>query len=156
MAQTGPGAAPRLAARITCSISAMDFQLGMTIDELHSITCIDRWFLFNIKQIVELEAELRAAGKNADHDLILKAKQYGFSDRQLGFIFGKEELAIRAMRESMGIRPVFKTVDTCAAEFAAETPYHYSTYETGERVETFGPEEGHHPRRRAEQDRTGN
>ncbi len=104
-------------------------QLGMTIDELYGITCIDRWFLFNVKQIVDLEAELRAAGKMADHDLILKAKQYGFSDRQLGFILGKEELAVRAMRESMGIRPVFKTVDTCAAEFAAETPYHYSTYE---------------------------
>ncbi len=106
------------------------FQLGMTIQELHSITCIDPWFLFNIHQIVDLEAELRKVGKNADHDLILKAKQYGFSDRQLGFILGKEELAVRAMRESMGIRPVFKTVDTCAAEFAAETPYHYSTYET--------------------------
>jgi carbamoyl-phosphate synthase large subunit len=105
------------------------FQLGMTIEELYGITCIDPWFLFNIKQIVDLEAELRATGKNADHDLILKAKQYGFSDRQLGFIFGKDELTVRAMRESMGIRPVFKTVDTCAAEFAAETPYHYSTYE---------------------------
>ncbi|MBP1646602.1 MAG: carbamoyl-phosphate synthase, large subunit [Bacteroidetes bacterium] len=106
------------------------FQLGMTIEDLHGITRIDRWFLFNIKQIVDLEAELRGAGGAADRDLILKAKQYGFSDTQLGFVLGKGELAVRAMRKSMGIRPVFKTVDTCAAEFAAETPYHYSTYET--------------------------
>src|SRR6266540_1615696 len=62
-------------------------------------------------------------------DLLFRAKRDGFSDRQLAEIFGVSELDVRAKRLELGVRPVFKTVDTCAAEFAAETPYHYSTYE---------------------------
>ena len=60
----------------------------------------------------------------------MKAKQYGFSDRQLATLFKTEEPMIRSLRKTLGVVPVYKTVDTCAAEFAAETPYHYSTYET--------------------------
>ncbi|MEW6510482.1 MAG: carbamoyl-phosphate synthase large subunit [Bacteroidota bacterium] len=104
------------------------FQLGFEVDELYAMTAIDPWFLNNIRQIVELEAGLR---KNRPQDAasMLKAKQYGFSDRQLGVLYGVEETSIRKRRRALGILPVFKTVDTCAAEFAADTPYHYSTYE---------------------------
>jgi len=105
------------------------FQLGMTIEELHAITGIDPWFLFNIRQIVECEHEIKSA-QSLDNDLLLKAKKYGFSDRQLAVLRKSDEAAIRSLRKQRGVLPVFKTVDTCAAEFAANTPYHYSTYET--------------------------
>jgi carbamoyl-phosphate synthase large subunit len=104
------------------------FQLGFTIEELHAITFIDPWFLYNIRQIVEMEGEIRKAGK-LDADGMLKAKQWGFSDRQLAFMLRTDEKSIRAERKHLGVLPVYKTVDTCAAEFAADTPYHYSTYE---------------------------
>ena len=110
------------------------FHLGMTIEELHSLTHIDPWFLFNIRQIVELEIQLREYVFSGDAgipaEVIRKAKQYGFSDRQLAYLWGTGESSVRALRKKLGVVPVFKTVDTCAAEFAAQTPYHYSTYET--------------------------
>ncbi|MDL1894096.1 carbamoyl-phosphate synthase large chain, partial [Sphingobacteriales bacterium CHB3] len=68
--------------------------------------------------------------KKITRDILLKAKQYGFSDRQLATIWKTEEKTVRDLRKTLDVIPVFKTVDTCAAEFAAETPYHYSTYET--------------------------
>ena len=105
------------------------FQLGMTIEEIHELTKIDPWFLFNIRQIVECENEIRQAS-DLTRELLLKAKRFGFSDRQIAFLRKSEELTIRALRKGIGVIPVFKTVDTCASEFAAETPYHYSTYET--------------------------
>ncbi len=104
-------------------------QLGMSIDELYRITKIDPWFLSNIRQIVDLEAELLET-PDPSPALLRKAKQYGFSDRQLATLWKTDELSVRAMRQKHGVLPVFKTVDTCAAEFAAETPYHYSTYDT--------------------------
>jgi carbamoyl-phosphate synthase large subunit len=103
-------------------------QLGLTIDELHALTGIDPWFLFNLRQIVECEAELRAAPELTE-DLLRKAKRYGFSDRQLAFLRRSDEASIRVLRKGFGILPSFKTVDTCAAEFEAHTPYHYSTYD---------------------------
>jgi carbamoyl-phosphate synthase large subunit len=110
------------------------FQLGMSIEELHSLTAIDPWFLYNIKQIVEFERELKdyhgSPSPDIPVDALRKAKQYGFSDRQLGHLLDMKEHSVRSMRKRLGVVPVFKTVDTCAAEFAAETPYHYSTYET--------------------------
>ncbi len=105
------------------------FQLGMTIDELYAITGIDPWFLFNIRQIVESESELKKAG-SIDRDLLLRAKRVGFSDRQIAVLRKTDEAAVRSLRKQLGVLPVFKTVDTCAAEFAANTPYHFSTYET--------------------------
>ena len=105
------------------------FQLGFTIDELYRITNIDPWFLYNIQQIVDHEAVLRESPHLHPSDLA-KAKRYGFSDKQLATITGGTEDAVRSLRRQLGIMPVFKTVDTCAAEFAADTPYHYSTYET--------------------------
>ncbi len=110
-------------------------QLGVTVEELAEVSRIDPWFLHNIRQIVELEEHLAqarssdAAGIRVPEDLLQKAKQFGFSDRQLAHLLGVTELEVRKHREVLGIRPVFKTVDTCAAEFEASTPYHYSTYE---------------------------
>ena len=101
---------------------------GMSTEELNKLTRIDPWFLEEIRQIVGLEQELKNRGP-ADPELFLKAKQFGFSDRQLGFLWGKQELEIRALRLKAGIRPLFYLVDTCAAEFEAYTPYYYSTYE---------------------------
>ncbi len=103
-------------------------QLGMSLEELHALTRIDPWFLYNIRQIVECEGELRGAGA-LTRDLLLKAKKFGFSDRQIAHLRRSDEAAIRSLRKDLGIVPVFKTVDTCAAEFAAVTPYYYSTYE---------------------------
>ncbi len=78
--------------------------------------------------------------ENELKDILLQAKQYGFSDRQLAHIWNSTESAVRTLRERMGITPVFKTVDTCAAEFEAYTPYHYSTYETESEVRPSGKE----------------
>jgi carbamoyl-phosphate synthase large subunit len=105
------------------------FQLGFTIDDIFEITKIDRWFLYNIRQIVNFESELGQV-KDPTKEILFKAKQYGFSDRQLAFLWRTDEASIRALRKRLGVLPVFKTVDTCAAEFEAHTPYHYSTYET--------------------------
>jgi len=105
--------------------------VGMTIEDLYAITKIDPWFLHNIKQIVDEENVLRQTSLGAiSREEMLKAKQYGFSDRQLATLWKTSEGAVRAARKKLGVIPVFKTVDTCAAEFAAETPYHFSTYET--------------------------
>ena len=101
---------------------------GMSMEELNELTRIDPWFLQEIRQIVELEQELKTQSP-ADPEIFLKAKQYGFSDRQLGFLWGKPEMEIRKLRLKHGIRPFFYLVDTCAAEFEAYTPYYYSTYE---------------------------
>ena len=105
-------------------------QLGMTVADLYSITKIDPWFLENIRQIVDLEAQLRrSAIDSIDTSLFRKAKEYGFSDKQLSVLWKTDERTVRSIRKKNGIIPVYKTVDTCAAEFEAHTPYHYSTYE---------------------------
>jgi carbamoyl-phosphate synthase large subunit len=111
------------------------FQLGMSVEDLHRLTHIDPWFLHNIREIVDLESELRRhrngmpLEKSISKETLLHAKRFGFSDRQLARIWKSDETSLRSLRHSLGVQPVFKTVDTCAAEFAAETPYHYSTYE---------------------------
>ena len=104
---------------------------GMSIDEIYAITFIDRWFLDHLSQIVEHEEELRKIGalEDLDREQMWRAKRDGFSDRQLAQIFASTELKVRERRLELGIRPVFKSVDTCAAEFEAYTPYYYSTYE---------------------------
>ncbi|MBN1399035.1 MAG: carbamoyl-phosphate synthase large subunit [Bacteroidetes bacterium] len=105
-------------------------QLGLTIEQLFQITGIDPWFLFNIRQIVEMEDKLKSEQfEKVSPELLRKAKEYGFSDHQLAEIWKTKEPSVRARRKKMNIIPVYKTVDTCAAEFAASTPYHYSTYE---------------------------
>jgi len=104
---------------------------GMSVDEIYEMTAIDPWFLDNLAQIVELEDELRAQGGPGDVSdaLLRRAKQYGFSDRQLATLWHVPELEVRAERKRRGIVATFKSVDTCAAEFEAYTPYYYSTYE---------------------------
>ncbi len=106
---------------------------GMSIQKLHELTKIDPWFLQNIKEIVEVERELKQIARQNKKDippsLLREAKQCGFSDSQLARIFGKKESFIRKIRKRQNLRPVFKLVDTCAAEFEAYTPYFYSTYE---------------------------
>ncbi|MCM2283609.1 MAG: carbamoyl-phosphate synthase large subunit [Desulfobacula sp.] len=103
---------------------------GMPITMLHELTHIDPWFLNQMKQIVDLEKQIKLAGKSLPRDLFEKAKKYGFSDKQLGFLTGLTDRKIEEDRKALGIVPVYKLVDTCAAEFRAATPYYYSTYET--------------------------
>ncbi|MGB0653878.1 MAG: carbamoyl-phosphate synthase large subunit [Pirellulales bacterium] len=104
---------------------------GLGVEELHALTGIDRWFLDQLLQIVELEQRVRDAGslKDIDNTTLRQAKQAGFSDRQLATLLGEVELDVRENRKSRGIVATFKAVDTCAAEFEAETPYYYSTWE---------------------------
>ena len=104
---------------------------GMTTDEIYAISYIDPWFLEQMRQIVDLEKELLNTGKlsGLSRDLLWKAKRYGFSDRQLAFCLDAQENEVRQRRKAEGIQPVYKLVDTCAAEFKAYTPYFYSTYE---------------------------
>jgi len=103
---------------------------GMSIDELYAITKIDKWFLENMRQIVEEEKELKKENFLKSADKIYRAKQFGFSDRQIAVQTGKTEEEIRQVRKDLGVAAVYKLVDTCAAEFEAYTPYYYSTYET--------------------------
>jgi len=106
-------------------------RLGASVAEVEAATGIDQWFLAEIAGLVELRAELLAAGPfpRIGQPLLRRAKRAGCSDRQLAALFGVAEPDVRARRHALGLRPVFKTVDTCAAEFAADTPYHYSAYD---------------------------
>ncbi|NCA10543.1 carbamoyl-phosphate synthase large subunit [bacterium] len=104
---------------------------GMSSAELHDLTAIDPWFLDQLQQIVELESLLRTLGSLAavDDATLRRAKQFGFSDRQLAMLLGGSELEVRDDRKRRGILATYKAVDTCAAEFEARTPYYYSTWE---------------------------
>jgi carbamoyl-phosphate synthase large subunit len=115
--------------RVWCLRYAMKY--GMSIDEIYDLTGIDPWFLENLKEIVEMEEQLRGIGglHNVDDATLRRAKQFGFSDRQLAVIWNTTEIDVRRHRKSRGIVVTFKAVDTCAAEFEAYTPYYYSTYE---------------------------
>ncbi len=99
------------------------------IEEIYEATRVDRWFLHNIKEIIDLEKEIVGKRNNFSPELLRKAKQFGFSDKQLAHLLAKSEADIYNMRKSHGIEPKFSLVDTCAAEFKAFTPYYYSTYE---------------------------
>nr|BFF26652.1 hypothetical protein GCM10025732_46170 [Glycomyces mayteni] len=105
-------------------------RLGATVAEVHDACKIDPWFLDQVAQLIELRDEIEAAAV-ADAALLRRAKRAGFSDAQIAAL--RPELAgedgVRRLRHRLGMRPVYKTVDTCAAEFEAHTPYHYSTYE---------------------------
>ena len=107
------------------------FKAGMTVEELHELTAIDRWFLDQLQQIVEIESLIRTVGTLAaiDDGLLRHAKQAGFSDRQLAVMLGASEMEVRDDRKRRGIVATYKSVDTCAAEFEAQTPYYYSTWE---------------------------
>jgi carbamoyl-phosphate synthase large subunit len=101
---------------------------GISPQEIFELTKIDRWFIHNIKEIVDLESRIVKKG-DLDKELLKEAKDFGFSDRQLAKLLGRKEEDIYALRKSLNIMPDFKLVDTCAAEFQAHTPYFYSTYD---------------------------
>lgn len=103
------------------------FRAGMTVDQIFDLTKIDRWFLENVRIIVEEEDALFA---KPNPDNLAKIKSLGFSDRQIAAAWNKTEGEIRALRKEKGIVPSYRLVDTCAAEFEAYTPYYYSTYDT--------------------------
>ncbi|HEY9101285.1 carbamoyl-phosphate synthase large subunit [Chitinimonas sp.] len=106
------------------------FRVGMSLDEVFSHTKIDPWFLAQIEDIILDEKALQSVTlDNLDAAELRRLKRKGFSDRRIGTLIGAEAAAVRARRHSMGVRPVYKRVDTCAAEFASNTAYMYSTYE---------------------------
>ncbi len=110
---------------------------GMSVEEVSDLTKIDPWFIDQMKAIVERETELCAKGslEQTSDGLLRAAKRDGFSDRQLAHLLRTTEKAVRADRRRRGIQPVYKLVDTCAAEFRAFTPYYYSTYEDEDEVD---------------------
>jgi carbamoyl-phosphate synthase large subunit len=104
---------------------------GMSVAEIYSITGIDPWFLNQMRGLLETETFLRQTALNAlDADTLWQIKRQGFSDRQIAYATHTTEDEVRQYRKSLGVIPAYKTVDTCAAEFEAFTPYYYSTYET--------------------------
>ncbi|HEB56815.1 MAG TPA: carbamoyl-phosphate synthase large subunit [Gammaproteobacteria bacterium] len=106
------------------------FRMGLSVEDLFELTFIDRWFLVQIEELVKLENEVREQGQDAlDKRRMRKLKRKGFSDRRLASLLNISEPALRALRHEQGVRPVYKRVDTCAAEFATDTAYMYSTYE---------------------------
>jgi carbamoyl-phosphate synthase large subunit len=125
-------------------IVAEAFRRGMMVEEVAQLSSIDPWFLEKIRQLVEMETRLRLHARELrdlvqnpcdQHpaaELLRTAKGKGFPDAMLADIAGVDELELRRARKALGIEPVYKMVDTCAAEFEAETPYYYSSYEQGE------------------------
>jgi carbamoyl-phosphate synthase large subunit len=106
------------------------FAQGMTVDEVYELTAIDKWFLVQIEEIVKIELELEKTHLDQiDAATLLMLKKKGFSDRRLARQLKTTEKVIRDKRHALGVRPVYKRVDTCAAEFATNTAYMYSTYE---------------------------
>ena len=105
---------------------------GMSIDEIYAITNIDKWFLDQLQELVEVENRLRGIGslEGMDAATMRQVKQFGFSDRQLATLLNSDDGEIREWRKSRGVVATYKSVDTCAAEFEAYTPYYYSTYES--------------------------
>jgi carbamoyl-phosphate synthase large subunit len=117
------------------------FQMGMSVEEVFDLTSIDPWFLDKLMALLETEKFLkRSALKALTREQLYAVKQQGFSDRQIAFATKTNEDEVRAYRKGLGIIPVYKTVDTCAAEFEAFTPYYYSTYES-EVTEIVGDQE---------------
>jgi carbamoyl-phosphate synthase large subunit len=108
------------------------FRRGWSVDRVHGMTGIDRWFLRHIHELAAFEDEIASAksldGLKRDLALFRQAKEFGYSDRQLAFKLGCREDEVRAARRELSLRPVYALVDTCAAEFTAFTPYYYSTY----------------------------
>jgi len=106
------------------------FENGFTLEEVNRLTRIDPWFLDQIREIVELEMKLDDQNlSQIGKDQLFELKRKGFSDRRLAYLFNTTENEVREKRQALGIRPVYKRVDTCAAEFASKTAYMYSTYE---------------------------
>jgi carbamoyl-phosphate synthase large subunit len=122
------------------------FRREMPLEEVYKLTRIDPWFLYHIQQIFEMEQKLKEmwvkglSPEEWDPDFLKNVKEYGFSDVQLARVFNKDEPFIRSVRRSKAVEPVYKLVDTCAAEFEAYTPYYYSTYEQENEIRTSDKE----------------
>jgi len=115
------------------------FRNGMSVDEVYTMTQITPWFLNQIKDLIDLEEEVRTK-KSLDKDFVLKLKRSGFTDKRIGQLIGKDEMTVRSMRHQFDVRPGYFQVDTCAGEFESSTPYFYSTYWSTQRPKTFKPE----------------
>jgi carbamoyl-phosphate synthase large subunit len=111
-------------------IIAQAMRHGLTDADIAAATAFDPWFLARIREIVDVEADLRRNGLPMKEDALRRLKMMGFTDARLGHLTGRDEEQIRRSRINMGVIAVFKRIDTCAAEFEAQTPYMYSTYET--------------------------
>ena len=109
---------------------AQAMRLGLGDDEIHALCKLDPWFIAQIRDLVDTEARVRAHGLPASAGALRMLKSKGFSDARLARLAGLAEADVAAARARLGVRPVYKRIDTCAAEFAAKTPYMYSTYET--------------------------
>ena len=106
------------------------FRAGMTVDDVFRNTHVDPWYLVQIEDLIHEESALKSAGKaDIDRDTLFRLKRKGFSDGRLAKLLGLSEVSLRKLRHELGIRPVYKRVDTCAAEFASSTAYMYSSYE---------------------------
>jgi carbamoyl-phosphate synthase large subunit len=106
------------------------FRYGLSLEDIHELTRIDPWFLAEIEDLLQEEARLSGTALDAlDRDRLFRLKQQGFSDARLAVLLGCREAEVRARREALDVRPVYRRVDTCAAEFPATTAYMYSTYE---------------------------
>ncbi|MDX2441210.1 MAG: carbamoyl-phosphate synthase large subunit, partial [Desulfobacterales bacterium] len=105
-------------------------QAKMSIQSIYELTSIDPWFLYQLQQIVDLEQKIAGTDNEISDSLLTQAKSWGFSDIQIAHLTGTTEDAVKEKRKDLNLRPVYKLVDTCAAEFKAATPYYYSTYES--------------------------
>ena len=110
-------------------VAAQAMRAGLTLEDIHGATKYDMWFLRQIKAIVDMEALIRKQGLPHDPQEFLRIKKMGFSDARLAQLIGKKQPEIAEARRKTGVRPVYKRIDTCAAEFASPTPYMYSCYE---------------------------
>ena len=139
------GAKGRAAAQIcttvcACRISSGSFYIGvalragLTVREICDYSKIDPWFISQMEEIIHFERRLRTTTNPPPHDLLLQAKRFGFSDFQIAYLRGVKEQEVREWRLKEAVIPTYKSVDTCAAEFQAYTPYYYSTYEKEDEV----------------------
>ncbi|MHA1571423.1 MAG: carbamoyl-phosphate synthase large subunit, partial [Alphaproteobacteria bacterium] len=113
-------------------VIAQALRLGMSIEEVARATAYDPWYLARLSEIIEAESRVRASGLPEDFRGLLQLKKMGFSDARLATLCEIDEAAVTARRQALGVRPVYKRIDTCAAEFPSQTPYMYSTYEGDE------------------------
>ena len=106
------------------------FRAGMSVEQVHALSFIDPWFLDQMEEIIAAEQQFAADGLGSlDKARMRRLKRMGFSDARLAQLAGTDEAAVRVLRKALGVKPVYKRVDSCAAEFATSTAYLYSTYE---------------------------
>ncbi|MCK8786379.1 carbamoyl-phosphate synthase large subunit [Roseomonas sp. NAR14] len=112
-------------------VAAQALRAGMSVEAIEQACHFDPWFLREFQRIIDAENEVRAHGLPRDATGLRRIKALGFSDRRLAQLAGTDEVSVKALRDSLGVQPVYKRIDTCAAEFGSDTPYMYSTYEGG-------------------------